>query len=941
MSAVPGSGSSEVSHRPRYPAVAGLLVAALAATVMAGWVAQVPWMVQIFPGATAMVFANALSLFLLGAALSLTATRFRWQAAVQTGAGVIAALIGATVLIQYAYGIDLPLDLPALHRWFHHPGRMAPNTALAHVLAGLALVLMARAGNDRWALVALLVAFAVMVMGIVGLATYRLHPELLFGWDANIRMAIHTGAAFIALGAGIAAATYRTHRLSAFFRQREALRIGLLAGGLMTIVGLVAGLAAFSLLQERIDTTLRDGLTLAFRNRVDFMNNEIQHSLVSARNIAARPGIQRELIVLHTRPGDPAALRFLSDAVSSFAQFELTSARLRDAQGRVLVDVGSETVPVLAVKLSVADDAVLIWDGSSIGVRVRIPILHNDAVLGSIETVQVLPAVTRLLHDIDAIGATSEMELCARTSRGIECFPTRLEARSYLLPESPSPGSELITEALASRQGIRIAEDHRGNRVMAAYGPVSGLGAILKIDVNEVYGPARQQFELILLVLAVLIAASILLLSSRVLPLVRRLVRSETQFRGLLEAAPDAMVVSDANGRIMLVNSQAETLLGYTRAELIGQNVEILQPERFRAGHIGRRQAYVSAPHRRPMDSALGLYACRKDGTEIPVEIGLSPLETDHGMVVISTIRDISDRLRQVEALRVSEQRWQFALEGAGDGLWDWNLVTNEVFFSPQWKRMLGYDEGDISASLDEWDKRVHPEDKPGAYADIQKHLSGETPVYQNEHRMRCKDGAYKWILDRGMIVSRDAEGKPLRMIGTHTDITERKRAEETIRALSLIDELTGLRNRRGFMTIADAELRLALRTGQRLSLYFADLDGMKQINDELGHVEGDRALRDVALILRETFRDADIIGHLGGDEFVVLAVGSTDELGTLARLQERIDRHNREAARHYRIAMSVGVAHHEPGSAETLEELLARADAEMYRVKQQRRTPR
>src|SRR5512135_503103 len=189
MSAVPGFGSSEAVRPSRFCAVAGLLVAAMAAMVMAGWVAQVPWMVQIFPGATAMVFANALSLFLLGGALGLTATRFRWQTAVQTGAGVIAAVIGATVLIQYTYGIDLPLDFPVLHRWFNHPGRMAPNTALAHVLAGLALVLMARAGNDRWALAALLVAFAVMVMGIVGLATYRLHPELLFGWNTKIRMA--------------------------------------------------------------------------------------------------------------------------------------------------------------------------------------------------------------------------------------------------------------------------------------------------------------------------------------------------------------------------------------------------------------------------------------------------------------------------------------------------------------------------------------------------------------------------------------------------------------------------------------------------------------------------------------------------------------------------------------------------------------------------------
>jgi len=944
MSAVPSFGQSSVAPRtPRYPAVAGLAVAALAAMVMAGWLLRVPAMVEIFPGAPAMVFANAFSLFLLGGALGLTATRLRGQAAIQTAVGLLALLIGATVLALYGFGIDSPLDLPAVHGWLRHPGRMAPNTALAHMLAGAALVLMSRARGERWAVAALFTAFVVLMMGVTGLATYRLHPELLYGWHVDIRMAIHTGLAFVALGTGIAAATYHAHRLSGYFRQHEALRIGLLAGGLLTFVALAAGLAAFSLLQDRIDSTLRDGLTLAFKNRVEFLNSEIHHGLTAAERLASRPGIQRELLRLRAQPGDRAALRALSEAVGSFVRAESTGIRLRDAAGRVVVEVGEQRAPQLAVPLALAEDARLLWDGASLGIDARVPITRDRAVLGSIEIVQALPALTRMLFDVEALGATGEMPLCGRTARGIECFPTAREPQPYLLAESTPHGPAVMTEALAQRHGTGIVVDRLGHRVMAAYGPASGLGAVLKIDVAEIYGPVRRRFELVGLVLAVVIAASLLLLHSRLLPVVRRLVRSEAQFRGLVDSAPDAMVVSDESGRIILVNAQAEALFGYRRAELLGRPVEMLLPERFRAAHGEQRLAYAGAPRRRPMGGGQEFYALRKDGSEIPVEIGLSPLETEHGTVVVSTVRDVSERLRQVEALRASEQRWQFALEGAGDGLWDWNLVTNEVFFSRQWKRMLGYDEGDVAASLDEWDRRVHPDDKPGAYADIQRHVRGETPMYQNEHRLRCKDGSYRWILDRGLIVSRDADGKPLRMIGTHTDITERKRAEQTIRELSLIDELTGLRNRRGFVTIADAELRLAQRTGQRLSLFFADLDGMKQINDRYGHTEGDRALRDVAQILQETFRDADVIAHLGGDEFVVLAlaVDPTDEAKTFARLEERIDRHNREAGRRYRIAVSVGVARHDPASTETLEELLARADAEMYRVKLQRRAAR
>lgn len=127
---------------------------------------------------------------------------------------------------------------------------------------------------------------------------------------------------------------------------------------------------------------------------------------------------------------------------------------------------------------------------------------------------------------------------------------------------------------------------------------------------------------------------------------------------------------------------------------------------------------------------------------------------------------------------RDREMTWVYAMEGNRDGVWDWNAVTNEVFFSPRWKEMLGYAETEISNHLSEWEKRVHPDDMPAVRADLGKHLGGETPYYQNEHRVLCKDGSYKWILDRGRILSWTEDGKPLRVVGTHTDIDDRKLAE-------------------------------------------------------------------------------------------------------------------------------------------------------------------
>ena len=131
--------------------------------------------------------------------------------------------------------------------------------------------------------------------------------------------------------------------------------------------------------------------------------------------------------------------------------------------------------------------------------------------------------------------------------------------------------------------------------------------------------------------------------------------------------------------------------------------------------------------------------------------------------------------------LQESEYRWKFAIEGTGDGLWDWNIANNTQFFSKRWKEMLGFAEDEIGTSLDEWEKRIHPDDKANTSAAMQAYFDDKTPTYTCEYRFGCKDGNWKWILDRGMVVSRTKNGKPLRMIGKHSDITARKQTEEAL----------------------------------------------------------------------------------------------------------------------------------------------------------------
>jgi len=169
--------------------------------------------------------------------------------------------------------------------------------------------------------------------------------------------------------------------------------------------------------------------------------------------------------------------------------------------------------------------------------------------------------------------------------------------------------------------------------------------------------------------------------------------------------------------------------------------------------------------------------------------------------LLIGRVRAVQTIEEMHKELVESEERWKYALEGSGDGIWDWNAQTKEMLFSKNWVRMLGFNEGEIGIGMEDWVKRVHPDDLPRIYSDVQAHLEGKTPAYINEHRCLCKDGTWKWILDRGMVVSRTPDGKPLRMVGTHTDISERKKIEESMQLASLVYQ-----NSSEGMTVSDVD---------------------------------------------------------------------------------------------------------------------------------------
>ena len=246
----------------------------------------------------------------------------------------------------------------------------------------------------------------------------------------------------------------------------------------------------------------------------------------------------------------------------------------------------------------------------------------------------------------------------------------------------------------------------------------------------------------------------------------------------IFNTTPDAVLITrQQDGCVVGINDGFSALTGYSRAEVVGKSTLEINVW----GDPADRRRLVAELAKKSSCENLEITFHRKDGTPRAGTVSARLFILNDAPHIISVTHDITERKRAEEALLESESRWKFAIEGTGDGVWDWDIGTDEAKYSRRWKEMLGYSEDDILPANSEWVQRIHPDDQHYVSQAMQAYLEGKSAIYVVEYRLRCKDESYKWILGRGMVVSRDADGEPLRMIGTHTDITDRKQAERAL----------------------------------------------------------------------------------------------------------------------------------------------------------------
>ncbi len=357
---------------------------------------------------------------------------------------------------------------------------------------------------------------------------------------------------------------------------------------------------------------------------------------------------------------------------------------------------------------------------------------------------------------------------------------------------APQYFRELLTEQTIDATDAQA--DPRTQEFADSYLRPLGIGAMLDIPIrfkgklvgvlcNEHVGPPRpwlleeQQFGH-----AVASLISLALEAADRLQAQQALRKSENRTRLILDTALDAVLCMDDRGLIIDWNGRAEEIFGWTRHEAIGRPLDqTIIPFGYRELYRVGLERFLATGEGKVLKKRIEITALRRDGTEFPIELAITALHLDNTYTFTAFVADITERKRAEEALRTSEERLAVTVQGAAVGIWDWDLKTNQMYFSPQWKQQLGYLDAELRNEAEEWKSRIHIEDQPEVLAVVTDCWDGRRDQFEIEHRVRYRDGSYRWILSRGSVI-RDAFGVTARMVGIHIDTTDRKRIEEDLR---------------------------------------------------------------------------------------------------------------------------------------------------------------
>ncbi len=408
-------------------------------------------------------------------------------------------------------------------------------------------------------------------------------------------------------------------------------------------------------------------------------------------------------------------------------------------------------------------------------------------------------------------------------------------------------------------------------------------------------------------------------------------------------ASPVVLCQLDPDGTTRFINPFSERITGYKAEDMIGKNWwrTLFPGDEYQ--QVIKLFKTVEKGDIRDYDMTL----VTKSGQKCTITFHSINRFDEVGKIkdMVLVGMDVSARKRVESQLEQSEVKFRTLISNipcavyrcAPDNRWTMHHLSDHI------QKIAGHEAWDfIDNRVLAYGDIIYSEDKPKVLQAVQQALE-KRESFILEYRIRHADGTLRWVYEKGQGYVED--GKLLWLDGVIFDISERKEMErkleetlEKVKNLSLTDELTQLYNRRGFITHAEQQIRIAERSRRPVAIVFVDLNGMKGINDKLGHQVGDQALIESANVIKATFRKADIVARLGGDEFAILAVETDDERAQvmMSRLQANVEAYNKQSTGLFKLSMSTGLSHYDPDNPCTVEELLQRADKKMYEMKRE-----
>jgi len=405
----------------------------------------------------------------------------------------------------------------------------------------------------------------------------------------------------------------------------------------------------------------------------------------------------------------------------------------------------------------------------------------------------------------------------------------------------------------------------------------------------------------------------------------------------LFDNMDDAVYLLDpVSSNVLWCNRCAYEDLGYEKHEILNHSVLSLQnhvigmPQWTEVAQVIRdNKSYTFVGNHQ-----------HKNGGDISVEVITTVFNYQNQELFLSVARNIGKRLAHEKELNTRDHRIWFALNEASDGMWEWEIDTGKVFFSPQLKKMLGYGPDEMAPTLETWSSNIHPEDLEFVMASINGHLNGTRSHYEHQYRLRNRNGHFIWVQDKGKICERDESGYPIMMVGMVHNISKLKQLEQQLESLASEDFLTKLPNRRYGEEQAKQLINHAIKNKEHLCFAMLDLDYFKRINDEYGHKKGDQVLEFAANILNKFVLPDNFVYRWGGEEFVcVFTNTSLDEIVKITdKIHQLFENANWQKLGIGKQTVSIGIACTEPTSIKNFENLFKLADCASYTAKKKGR---